>query len=114
MSIGLRSGTWRGHYRQYRADHPQAMRLEFADGIMRGRGSDEIGDFRIEGEFRLVDGTMRLGWIKTYDRAHSVLYLGTIEDGRIVGTWDIGGSGDSFALEYDATARASHDLKETS
>ena len=99
-SNALRSGIWSGHYIQRRRQHAQQMRLEFADGLMRGSGDDEIGNFTIEGEYRVVGGEVRLGWIKTYDRSHSVLYLGTLADGEISGRWDIHGMGEGFALRF--------------
>jgi hypothetical protein len=43
---------------------------------------------------------VRLGWIKTYDGAHSVLCLGKLASGnRITGTWQLVGASDRFALE---------------
>jgi hypothetical protein len=95
----LASGLWSGYYEQGGGRFPQHMTLEFADGLMRGDGTDGLGTFTIEGEYRVEDGDVRLGWIKTYDGAHSVLYLGTLENNRISGRWTlIGGSG-AFALE---------------
>lgn len=65
------------------------MTLEFADGIVRGDGRDGIGPFTLEGEYRLAEGELRVGWIKTYDGAHSVLYLGHQRGASIVGRWSI-------------------------
>lgn len=76
--------------------------------MMRGNGDDEVGTFTIEGEFRVVDDAVRLGWIKTYDGAHSVLYLGALVGGRILGRWDIRGSGDAFALEFQGDDQTAH------
>lgn len=78
------------------------MILEFADGIMRGDGQDNIAPFAIEGEYRVEGGEIRMGWIKTYEQSHSVLYLGVLLDGCIRGTWDLGGMGDSFELRFAA------------
>lgn len=96
----LRSGLWRGHYVQAGQKFAQQMRLEFADGLIRGSGDDALGTFLIDGELRQADGELRLGWIKTYDGAHSVLYLGKWTGTRIEGRWHIGGWGEGFALEH--------------
>jgi hypothetical protein len=91
MLIDLPSGEWSGTYEQYGSRHPQRMRLEFADGVVRGDGIDALSPFRLEGEYRVDEsGEVRIGWIKTYDRSHSILYLGTIDaEGSITGTWRI-------------------------
>lgn len=78
--------------------HPQHQRMEFADGIVRGDGADGIGTFKIEGEYRTVSTReVRIGWIKTYTNAHSVLYMGVFDGERIRGNWDLSfGFGDQF------------------
>jgi hypothetical protein len=100
-AIRLPSGLWSGHYVQFFVKHAQQMNLEFADGLIRGDGSDGLGEFTIDGEFRVEAGEVRMGWIKTYSGAHSVLYLGTLQDAQIVGKWNLlvalAGSG-TFAL----------------
>lgn len=98
MRVELPSGLWEGYYEQHGGRHPQRMTLEFADGLMRGDGMDDIGPFTIEGEYRLDGAEVRLGWIKTYEDAHSVLYLGALEGAGLVGRWEMGGWGDRFAL----------------
>jgi hypothetical protein len=97
-SLDLTSGLWAGHYEQGGEKHPQEATLEFADGLIRGDGRDGLGLFSIEGEYRVEAARVRVGWIKTYDNAHSVLYLGVLESGIIRGHWDISGSKDRFAL----------------
>jgi hypothetical protein len=87
--IDLPSGRWVGHYVQLWMRQPQQMTLEFADGLVRGDGVDRIGAFAIEGEYRTDRGEVRMGWIKTYEGAHSVLYLGKLESGHIVGRWKL-------------------------
>jgi hypothetical protein len=76
------------------------MTIELADGLVRGDGVDGLGTFTLDGEYRVDGGAVRMGWIKTYDGAHSVLYLGTIERGVIVGTWNVRGYRGGFALTY--------------
>jgi hypothetical protein len=94
----LPSGEWAGFYVQFRRQYPQRQRMEFSDGIVRGEGSDAIGAFVLEGQYHEgPDGSHHVGWIKTYQQGHSVLYLGSIEGNRIVGDWELqGGSGDRF------------------
>lgn len=85
----LVSGLWKGHYEQSRRHYPQEVTLEFADGIVRGDGHDGLGAFTVEGEYRAAEGELRLGWVKTYEGAHSVLYLGRLDGDAIVGAWNI-------------------------
>lgn len=105
--IELPSGLWAGHYIQMLMKHPQQMTLEFADGLIRGDGADSVGPFAIEGEYRVDAGEVRMGWIKTYNGAHSVLYLGKLEDDRIVGKWKLSFMSGSFALSPAAADVAS-------
>lgn len=87
---GLFSGEWSGYYEQYGARHPQRVTIELADGVVRGDGVDGLGEFTIEGEYRSVEGETRVGFIKTYKRAHSILYRGVLDrGGAISGTWEI-------------------------
>lgn len=96
--IELPSGQWIGHYVQLWIKHSQQMTLEFADGLMRGDGVDGLGAFAIEGEYRVEGGEVRMGWIKTYEGAHSVLYLGKLDAGRIVGRWSLSLGSGAFEL----------------
>ena len=97
--VDLISGVWQGHYEQVGKKFPQKMTLEFADGLVRGDGVDLIGTFTLDGEYRVEEGVIRIGWIKTYDGAHSVLYLGILENGAITGRWRIYWVEDRFVLE---------------
>lgn len=86
---------------------PQEQVMEFADGMLRGEGNDGIGPFRIEGQYCSEGDAVRVGWIKTYDGGHSVLYLGSFDGGWILGTWALQGDvgdGFGFASERDAAA----------
>lgn len=94
----LQSGLWSGHYEHFGRSYPQRMTLEFADGLIRGDGVDGLGTFTIEGEYRIEDGEVRLGWMKTYDGAHTVLYLGRLEQGVVRGRWTLPGDSGGFAL----------------
>lgn len=97
--IELPSGIWAGHYEQFGREFPQQMTIEFADGIVRGDGVDGIGTFLLAGEYRVDGGDVRIGWIKTYDGAHSVLYLGSLARSALVGTWSLRGFSGGFALQ---------------
>lgn len=99
----LSSGVWDGHYEQFGEHYPQRMTLEFADGLIRGDGADGLGTFTLDGEYRVEDDGVRIGCIKTYDNAHSVLYLGTLVDGRITGQWRLPGGRGEFALSATGT-----------
>jgi len=99
QSVDLVSGIWEGHYQQVGRRFPQKMTLEFADGLVRGDGVDLIGTFTLDGEYRVDQGVIRIGWIKTYDGAHSVLYLGILDGGAITGQWRIDWFADRFVLE---------------
>jgi hypothetical protein len=83
------SGRWRGFYEQHGKRFAQELVLEFADGIVRGDGADGLGAFTVDGEYRVDEGEVRLGWVKTYEGAHSVLYLGSLVQGRLRGNWHI-------------------------
>lgn len=98
MQGALPSGLWSGHYEQFRRHFPQQATLEFADGLIRGDGVDGIGVFHIEGEYRVEVSAVRMGWIKTYDGAHSVLYLGVLQGDVITGNWELPGYRGTFAL----------------
>jgi hypothetical protein len=98
------SGPWTGFYEQRGKRFPQELVLEFADGIVRGDGHDVLGAFAVDGEYRIENGEVRIGWVKTYDGAHSVLYLGVVdEDGRVRGQWRIGWSSGGFELRSEKT-----------
>jgi hypothetical protein len=96
--LELVSGLWSGHYEQGGEKYPQEATLEFADGLIRGDGRDGLGLFSIDGEYRRETARVCVGWIKTYEHAHSVLYLGFLEGGIIRGHWNLSGMKDGFAL----------------
>ncbi len=100
----LVSGLWAGYYEQGGGRYPQQLTLEFADGLMRGDGRDGLGTFTVDGEYRVEEDEVRVGWIKTYDGAHSVLYLGKLAADRISGRWQLSGMSGGFALESPGKA----------
>lgn len=95
----LVSGVWSGYYKQLGRKYPQEMTLEFSDGLIRGDGRDVLGTFTIAGEYRADAGAVRLGWIKTYDGAHSVQYLGTLGADGITGHWKLTLGSGEFGLQ---------------
>jgi hypothetical protein len=105
----LISGVWAGHYEQAGRKYPQHMTLEFADGLVRGDGADGIGTFTLEGEYRVGGGEVRIGWIKTYDGAHSVLYLGVLAGNTITGEWRLSYGRGGFALSPKRAWETSND-----
>jgi hypothetical protein len=102
----LLSGVWAGYYMQGGARHPQQATLEFADGLIRGDGRDGVGLFSIAGEYRAEPEGVRMGWIKTYDGAHSVLYLGVLVGPELRGQWQLSGMTDTFALSPEVLGRS--------
>ncbi|MBK8095589.1 MAG: hypothetical protein IPK26_00670 [Planctomycetes bacterium] len=99
------SGRWLGYYEQMRQRFPQEQTMEFADGMVRGDGLDMIGTFKIEGQYRHDGGIARVGWIKTYDGGHSVLYMGTFDGRWILGEWELSGHTDGFGFAPEHIAR---------
>jgi len=74
--------------------------MEFADGMVRGEGSDDIGEFLVEGSYHSTDERVQIGWIKTYTQGHSLLYIGSFDGAWIHGHWELEGGyvGDSFGF----------------
>jgi hypothetical protein len=70
------SGPWTGFYnygsttRKHRMD----LVLAFADNMISGDGSDDIGQFVVTGRFD--EANRECYWTKTYIGAHSVYYRG--------------------------------------
>jgi hypothetical protein len=85
------SGPWIGFYtysstKQNR--HRMDLGLTFANGVIGGDGTDDIGKFVLRGRY---DAKSReVHWTKTYLGAHDVFYKGCREGRGIWGTWEIG------------------------
>jgi hypothetical protein len=99
MTFELISGVWSGYYEQGGDRYEQQMTLEFADGLIRGDGIDGLGEFTLEGEYRVDGSDVRVGWVKTYNGAHSVLYLGAARGAALAGKWKLPGTSGGFALQ---------------
>jgi hypothetical protein len=85
------SGKWIGFWLQRCYAGRQWMNLEltFINGVVRGGGTDRVGEFTMAGEYDLVTGACTI--LKAYAGAHGVSYEGRNEgDGMwIWGLWSI-------------------------
>jgi len=63
------------------------LQLTFANGVMSGDGSDDVGCFLIKG--RYDTGNAECHWTKSYIGAHDVFYRGFRQGKGIWGTWEI-------------------------
>ncbi len=82
------SGPWTGFYNYQPGErHWMDLALTFANGIVSGDGTDDIGRFLIKGRY---DAAKReCYWTKNYVGAHDVYYRGFREGKGIWGTWEI-------------------------
>jgi hypothetical protein len=64
------------------------LQLNFANGILSGDGSDDVGRFLIKGRYDAA--TRDCHWTKSYLGSHDVFYKGCREGKGIRGTWEIG------------------------
>lgn len=83
------SGPWTGFY-MYRGDAARCrmdLALHFANGSLRGSGSDGVGRFVVSGAYDEAAGECT--WVKTYPGSHDVAYRGFAEGKGIWGTWEI-------------------------
>ena len=99
----FQSGQWTGFYlyaNRRGGRHRQDMELTFAFGsIIRGSGNDDVGAFKIDGEFYPQSG--EASWEKQYIGKHSVSYRGYQDAMKkaIWGIWEIGdGSKGGFKI----------------
>jgi hypothetical protein len=82
-------GPWTGFFLQYWLPGRQRtdVDLEFAGGVLTGRGRDRVGPYTVEGTYDPLTG--RCEWVKRYLGKHKVAYRG-VNDGRGVwGVWEI-------------------------
>jgi len=63
------------------------LALTFANGLMSGDGTDDIGRFLIKGRYDAAN--RECYWTKSYIGAHDVYYRGFREGKGIWGTWEI-------------------------
>ena len=85
----LPTGQWNGFYLE--SHNPRRgwmhLYLSFADGKMKGEGTDYVGPWLANGDYDLAAGTC--SWIKQYLGQHEVIYRGTIGENGIMGQWKI-------------------------
>eukprot|EP00347_Sterkiella_histriomuscorum_P023409 403334748 len=89
--------TWTGHYESDGTKTEMKFtQLAIAEGLVIGYGSDEVGEFVING-FQKGD---KIRFVKKYDGKHTVMYKGTIDQNNVVrGFWDIQGTQGKFELK---------------
>lgn len=92
------SGKWRGFYNYVPGGihHEMEMELNFENGVIKGKGKDDIGDFVIHGKYDENSGYCE--WIKKYVNAHEVFYWGYRDDLAIYGQWKIKTSRGGFYI----------------
>ncbi|XP_056016178.1 uncharacterized protein LOC125675541 [Ostrea edulis] len=95
------SGFWSGYYTQSDIRYPFSIQLFLGnfDGSVKGEGTDNIGNFMINGSWRKLDGSVK--FTKQYIGAHSVVYDGLLSpDGRHMdGKYTVGESVGDFHME---------------
>lgn len=96
--IIAKSGLWVGFYTQFNTEHPFSMQLAFQGNNVHGVGSDEIGQFSIDGSWN--SNTGKVEFVKRYVGQHSVTYEGTLaNDGTSMeGTYRVGGGSGKFRM----------------
>jgi hypothetical protein len=63
------------------------LQLTFANGVLSGDGTDDVGPFLVKGGYDA--GTGECHWLKSYPGSHDVYYRGFREGKGIWGTWEI-------------------------
>jgi hypothetical protein len=83
------SGPWLGFFTYSgRPDrHRMNLGLTFANGTIRGEGTDDIGAFIIHGRYDA--NAKESHWNKAYIGRHDVYYRGFREGKGIWGTWEL-------------------------
>lgn len=84
---------WSGTFTQFDTDYEMHFDNMYMDinGNICGAGSDDIGDFIINGQ---DDGDTEVYFIKQYKGAHAVHYKGESDGSTVTGTWEIPGNCD--------------------
>ncbi len=87
--IDYPSGPWTGYYTYNDLPERGRMDLElhFADGLVRGSGTDPVGFFSLRGRYDFQEA--EVWWTKSYPGRHDVHYRGFREGRGIWGTWEI-------------------------
>jgi hypothetical protein len=94
------SGAWRGYYlhRTSHDRHAMFLTLSFANGVVDGAGTDDLGLFIIEGSYDAQN--LELNWKKSYPGQKDASYRGFREGRGIWGVWsvDAGTAGGGFMI----------------
>jgi len=87
--------AWEGTFYQGEAGNPMQLMIDLDENGIWGRGSDDVGNFLIKGDW--IDGVIRFA--KKYIGAHVVLYTGAVDEAgsgffgsSITGKWEIKGN----------------------
>jgi hypothetical protein len=101
QTITAQSGTWNGYYKQKDTQYPFTIQLFLGnyDGSVKGEGTDDIGNFLINGSWNKGDGSIHFA--KQYLGAHTVMYDGSLSpDGRQMdGKYIVQGASGDFHME---------------
>lgn len=83
------SGEWVGYYTYHAKPTkcPMHQTLEFGEGLVRGAGIDNPGQFVIDGSYD--EASRRVQWTKKYVGKHDVRYEGIAKNGEIIGAWSL-------------------------
>ncbi len=83
------SGAWTGFYLQswLPGRNTVDMHLTWAEGKLKGKGTDGVGSYTVEGEYEIDTG--KCAWTKKYIGRHSVAYRGVNDGHGIWGVWEI-------------------------
>ncbi len=94
----LPSGEWSGFYLESHRSQRGWMHLylTFADGVVRGEGTDYVGPWIASGSYDTESGGCQ--WTKQYLGKHTVTYRGRLEDSGIRGRWKIAHSTGDFHI----------------
>lgn len=86
------SGSWTGYYQYPDGGRGhQDLWLHFEEGRITGTGTDEVGDFVVEGTYDA--SSKEAEWQKRFAGGHVVMYRGFRESvPGIWGTWNIPGN----------------------
>ena len=85
----LPTGEWNGFYLENHQPRRGWMHLymSFADGKIKGEGTDYVGPWVSQGDYDLSTGIC--SWVKQYIGKHQVVYSGKIGPNGIMGHWEI-------------------------
>lgn len=100
-------GPWTGYYLYGYGGSKHRMRLGLMftrDGMIRGKGVDDIAPFHIDGSF---DGpTGKTKWTKAYVGQHTVEYSGIYSHRAICGDWTLIGLTGGFWIWPDVLGQS--------